>query len=235
MMKKNGFTLIELMIAMVVGIIIMAAIYALMNTSQESSVGVNRKIMTQQDARAALDLMAMEIRMASFNPTESFTVGGTVPACASMGGFAGGVAGRVGIQIAGQNALLIAMDLDGNGTFNGPNEYIYYAFAGDRITRNIRCGGNAAFLGGAGTGTTVVNNAATPVFQYFNAAGNDISATVRNTPDVIAGLGGIKDIRRIRITIVVDVETRGRAFNTNQRTYTTDILVRNHAISAKPM
>ena len=68
-MKKNGFSLVELIIAMAVGLLIMTAIYAIINMAQRSSASVGRKVVTQQDARAVLDLMAMEIRMASYNPT----------------------------------------------------------------------------------------------------------------------------------------------------------------------
>ena len=61
--------MVELLIAMVVGIIIMTAIYAMVNLSQGTSAGVGRRIATQQDSRAVLDLMAMEVSMVSFNPS----------------------------------------------------------------------------------------------------------------------------------------------------------------------
>ncbi|HDS05772.1 MAG TPA: prepilin-type N-terminal cleavage/methylation domain-containing protein, partial [Deltaproteobacteria bacterium] len=159
MMNKRGVSLVELIVAMAVGIIIMAAIYSLMNTGQQSSASLARKVLTQQDARAVLDLMAMEIRMASFNPTDNASLGGTTPACNSMNSFAGGVASRGGIQIAEQNRLLIAMDLNGifesgenkipDGKIGNPgtNEYIYYEYANNTITRNVSCGGNTVILG----------------------------------------------------------------------------------------
>ncbi len=57
-MNKKGVSLVELIVAMAVGIIIMAAIYSLMNTGQKSSSSLARKVLTQQDARAVMDLMA---------------------------------------------------------------------------------------------------------------------------------------------------------------------------------
>ena len=78
-MKKNGFSLVELIIAVAVGLLIMTAVYAIINLAQSSSVSVGRKVVTQQDARSVLDLMAMEIRMASYNPTQSTTLWSTIP------------------------------------------------------------------------------------------------------------------------------------------------------------
>lgn len=250
-MSKKGFTLVELLIAMVVGLIIMAAIYGMMNLSQNSSSAISRKVQTQQDARAVLDLMAMEIRMASYNPTLSTTVWSTVPACASMEGFAGSAAtsARKGIQIAKDNSILVAMDLgtsdstttlaetpDGviYGVGAAPNEYIYYSYdsANGQITRNVSCGGNETILGGDGSGTTVVNNdAGQPLFQYFNSAGTDISSTVKSSPNAVDGGGGIRDVRRIRINIVVDVENQDAKIKVSRKTHSTDILVRNHALN----
>ncbi|MCK7477838.1 MAG: hypothetical protein M0C28_10690 [Candidatus Moduliflexus flocculans] len=46
----------------------MAAVYSLMTLTQKTSTSLDRKVITQQDTRTVLDLMAMEIRMASFNP-----------------------------------------------------------------------------------------------------------------------------------------------------------------------
>ena len=61
------------MIAIVIGMVVMLAIYSTNNLAQRSSSSVGRKVVTQQDARAVLDLMAMamEIRMATYNPTRA--------------------------------------------------------------------------------------------------------------------------------------------------------------------
>ncbi len=227
MMNKKGVTLIEIIVAMAVGLIILTAIYGLMNTGQKSSASLARKVLTQQDARAVMDLMAMEIRMASYNPTETISLGGTTPSCNSMNSFAGGVASRAGIQIAGEDRLLITMDLDKSGSIGGgSNEYIYYEYANNRITRNVSCGGNTVILGGAGSGSRVINDANTPLFQYFADSATPMTLPLSNQQ--------IQNIRRIRITIVVEVEDQTKAFHVSNKTYTTDLLVRNHAITRKP-
>ena len=66
--KDKGFTLVEILMAVFIGLILLGAVYVSMNSGQRSSAGVERKVAAQQDVRAALEVMAMEISMASFNP-----------------------------------------------------------------------------------------------------------------------------------------------------------------------
>ena len=236
-MKKNGFTLIELLIAIAVGLIIMAAVYGGMNMAQHSSSSIDRKTLTQQDTRAVLNLMAMEIRMASFTRRNNNAVWTTIPsaastpACTQMG-LATPVAVRKGIQLAGANEILIAMDLNADNIIGPPssNEYIYYKLEEQRITRNVTCGGNQTILGGAGSSTLVVNTVATPLFTYFDEDGQDISAAVGSAPGSTSDTN-IPLIRSIRITIVASVEKQGSQFGVKPITYTTDVLVKNHVLS----
>jgi prepilin-type N-terminal cleavage/methylation domain-containing protein len=225
--KKNGFTLVELIIAVAVGLLILTAVYASINMAQRSSASVGRKVVTQQDARSVLDLMAMEIRMASYNPTSTKSIWLSIPtaACASMGSFSP-VNANIGIQTAAgtpnANTIVIAMDLNADRIIGPPgtSEYIEYSYNGaDTITRNVNCGNDQPILGGAGSATMVRNNAAgMSLFQYFDSNG--------------AATTSIPAIRRIRITIVADTESNDNLTSKTRRmTYTTDVLVPNHALS----
>lgn len=67
MQKQNpehGFTLLELMVSMVVGLIVMAALASLFKTGLDSTMLVTQRAETQQNMRAALDLMVKDISMA---------------------------------------------------------------------------------------------------------------------------------------------------------------------------
>ena len=242
-MKRNGFTLIELFVAMGVGAAIMAAVYTSMNIAQRSSVSVGRKIVTQQDVRAVLDLMAMEIRMASYNPvSSSATWNGMVLGNCIGSNITFTDKLNKGILVATTTSIALAMDLDSSGAIgDAANEYIVYALNGvNAITRNVNCGGGNTILGNdpnaPQSNTTRVTNTATntPLFQYFDKDNKNITATVtiNNLPNNDFSIG-IPAIRRVRITIVADTQDvdsfsgRGR---TKRMTYTTDILVKNHAL-----
>jgi prepilin-type N-terminal cleavage/methylation domain-containing protein len=227
-MKRNGFTLIEILIAMVVALVIMAAVYGTMTMAQRTSSNLGRKIVTQQDTRAILDFMAIEIRMASYNPTNDKATWSGAIACNGLAM----IPAFKGIQTANANTIAVAMDLDGSQTIgNVGNEYIVYSYAGaNSITRNVSCGGNQAILGGAAPDSNVRNAAAgVNLFRYFDKNDQEITATVNNNPSIV---NGIPAIRRILITIVAD--TAEIDLNTKQprrMIYSTNVLVRNHALS----
>src|SRR5579859_1517799 len=67
MSKQNprlGFTLIELLVAMALGLLVMAAAASLFKTGLNSTMLVTQRAETQQNMRAAIDLMVKDIGMA---------------------------------------------------------------------------------------------------------------------------------------------------------------------------
>ena len=218
-MKKNeGFTLVELMVAMGVTMALMGAVYMSVNSAQRHSSAIERKLSAQQDVKPVLDLMGMEIGMASYNPTAASLWGGSL---------------NRGIQEATTSSIRVEMDigpgLDGNGTLGDhPNEVIRYNYdtVNQYITRETNYGGGQPFLGDIPTrprAIRVINNTLNiPLFRYYDGTGADISATLP---------AAIPNIRRIDITLVV--ETEGVDPNTNLRRrliYSTSVIPRNHAI-----
>jgi prepilin-type N-terminal cleavage/methylation domain-containing protein len=248
-MKKNGFSLVELIIAVAVGLLIMTAVYAMINMAQRSSASVGRKVVTQQDVRAVLDLMAMEIRMASCNPTMSSTLWSTIPTGCSSITFSLDPT-KKGIQTATANTIFIAMDLNNPPITpavigDAANEYIEYSYNNTTSTiyRNVSCSGDTSILGGATSATMVTNgtcsayvngtctctaniNGTCPaLFQYFDVSGNNLADGSGTVPTA-----SIPNIRRIRITIVANTESSDSLTHKPRiMTYTTDVLVKNHA------
>lgn len=64
--KNRGVTLIELMIVLVIAAILVGGVYSLFITQQRSYAVQDQVAGVQQDARAALNIMARDIRMAGF-------------------------------------------------------------------------------------------------------------------------------------------------------------------------
>ena len=234
MKNDKGFTLVELMIAMAVSMFILAAVYVAVNSTQRHSTNIERKVTAQQDVKPALDIMALEIGMASYNPTIATGLW-VVPSGTCMGTAANQT--YRGIQEATANSLVVEMDIsdgsggDGDGMLGDANEVIRYAYdtGNQYITRETSCGGGQPFLGDtvAGRKTIRVINGTLgiPVFRYFNGAGAEIAVSGTN-------LGGlIPNIRRIEI--VLAVETEGVDVTTGQSKrliYSTSVIPRNHAI-----
>lgn len=233
MKKHDGFTLVEMVISIAVGMVIIMAIYAVVNIGQRSTVTVERKVAAHQDARASLELMELEIQMASYNPTSAPNIWMDPGNCAA----ASGNQGYRGIQAATDSSITVEADIsgsggDGDGIVGGStNEIITYAYdsVNQYLTRSTNCGGNQPFLGdspasGRPRAVRVINTAAVPVFRYFNAQGTEITA---------AGLpAGIPNIARIDITLWVETENVDQ--NSGQRrrmVYSTSVIPRNHVIN----
>jgi prepilin-type N-terminal cleavage/methylation domain-containing protein len=239
--NRNGFTLIEVLVALGIGIFMMMAIYGVINHAQRSSTGIERKVVAQQDERSAIELMAMEIRMASYNMY--YSAGNWVNAATCNGAAANQL--WKGIQEATPFAITVEMDISDNCTANSnpacmtdADEIIRYNYvpAEFYITRTTNCGTAQAFLGD----TTASGNPRTvrvindingngvydegvdvPVFRYFDGQGAEITSA--QLP------ASIPDIRRIEITLVVETENVDPNTGARRRmTYSTSVIPRNH-------
>jgi type II secretory pathway pseudopilin PulG len=237
----GGFTLGELLLALFVGAVLMSAVYVTMISGQRSSAGVERKVAAQQDVRAALEIMTMDISMASYNPNFILGIWTDSSACAG----ASPNQAYKGIQEATPTVITVEMDIgESDSIGDNENEIIRYTYdAGNQyITRRTNCGSAQPFLGAvagapAGTRTVrVINNRAginngpgqgTPaVFRYYDSNGTELYPYPGKNP------GDIPNIRRIDITLAVETEEMDPGTNAfRQMIYSTSVLVRNHAIN----
>jgi prepilin-type N-terminal cleavage/methylation domain-containing protein len=62
--RERGFTLLELLVSIAVGLIVMAAMAGLFKAGMDSAMVVTQRAETQQNMRAAIDLMVKDIGMA---------------------------------------------------------------------------------------------------------------------------------------------------------------------------
>ena len=233
MMSQRGFTLAEVLVSLAVGVVIITAIYAAVVSGQRATGNIERKVVAHQDARAALELMALEIQMASFNPNFTTGMWRSGGDCTT----ASGNQGYRGIQAATPTSITVEADINENGAVlnvgtpnQNPNEVITYTYdaANQYITRRTGCGGNQPFLGdnpanNTPRGVRVINTDAVPVFRFFNAQGTEITS---------AGLpAGIPNIARIDITLWAETEYPDTSSGQRKRmVYSTSVIPRNHVI-----
>jgi prepilin-type N-terminal cleavage/methylation domain-containing protein len=74
--EQQGFSLVELLIAMVIGLIILAGVYRAFTAQQKNFVVQEQVSEAQQSVRAVMDLIARDMRMAGFGKP-SWAVGGS--------------------------------------------------------------------------------------------------------------------------------------------------------------
>lgn len=121
---ENGFTLIELLIATALALVIIGALSSAF-ISQRKTYAVQEQVSEMiQGARAAMDMISREVKMAGYDPTEA-GIGG-IPYSATQ--------------------LETRADFNGDGDTSDANEKIIYTFdtANKQIDRNTG-GGNQPF------------------------------------------------------------------------------------------
>lgn len=119
--REQGFTLVELLISMAVVLVVMASISGAF-ISQRKAYNTQEQITEMiQNARAAMDIIGREVKMAGYDPTGAGIVG--VPYSASQ--------------------LQIVADLNGDGDTSDSNENIIYTYDGIDFQIDRNTGGGA--------------------------------------------------------------------------------------------
>jgi type IV pilus assembly protein PilW len=140
----TGFTLTELMVAMGIGMVVLAAVTTTFMAQAKFYSAQEQINEMQQNSRGALDIITRELKMAGYKPN---------------GGTFDGVTYDT-------SQLMIQADLDGNGgisTSGSANEQISYAYdsTNKQITRKI----------GTGTNEVLADNIIAFAFSYLNSSG----------------------------------------------------------------
>jgi type IV pilus assembly protein PilW len=166
--KIDGFTLVELMVSMGIGMMILAAVTTTF-MSQTRIYNAQEQINEmQQNARGVLDIISREVKMAGYNPG---------------GGSFDGVTYN-------STQLLIQADLDSSGTISTSStasEQITYAYdvVNKRITRAV----------GSAAAQILANNITVFTFSYLDATtgATTISANIRQVTISITAITAKQD------------------------------------------
>jgi hypothetical protein len=192
-----GATLIEQMVALLLGSVLITALYGYFRSSLYHLLSIETKTATLEDARGALDIMLLDLRQAGSWGS------GSVPA--EMGGAddPDGDADLICNRVYAATATLIHIQMDLNGNDNcsdaDPRENIRYELTGPTST----CPGSNIIRR---NGDCLVANVTLPVsgrlFTYYDADGAELG----NSP-------ALDLIKRIRIGFAVEVKNPDPRFS----------------------
>ena len=186
--NEDGFTLIELMVALVISSIVIVAIFMTFNSQHKSYITQDRVSDMHQNIRAAMYFMEREIRMAGCDPF------GNADAA---------------ITTAGPELLSFSMDIRGDSDGSDPdgdtadtNEQVTFVLDdpdGDGVDNELDRNNN-----------TIAENIDAISFVYLDEDGiqldDDGGGNVTTS---------ISDIRSIQITLVARTEGRDAEFSNN--------------------
>jgi Tfp pilus assembly protein PilW len=187
---QKGTTLIEQMVALLLGSVMLMALYGFYRAQLFQTLSQETKTGTLQDVRGALDIMARDLKNAGSwasgsAPLETGTIDDPEQD-------ADGVCNRV--YAATASMIHVQMDLNGNGNCSDvePKENIRYELTGPTST----CSGAKIIRR---NGDCLVANVNTPtagkLFSYFDESGTNLG----ETPSLAA-------IKRVRIAFTVQIK-----------------------------
>jgi type IV pilus assembly protein PilW len=172
--KKEGFTLSELLVAMVMSAVVMAAIYSTYYSQQRSYLVQEQVAAMQQNLRAAMFYMEKEIRMAGCDPKRT---------------------ADAGITTANADSISFTEDITGgaagapDGDTSDANENITYSLSAGDLWRNDMNGGNE----------TIAQNIDKLNFVYLDGASPPNVLDDDGNGNVSTS---ISQIRSVQVTIV---------------------------------
>jgi prepilin-type N-terminal cleavage/methylation domain-containing protein len=213
---QDGFTLVELMVAMSIFLLILVGIFQVFDPSRNAYQVSERKLDVQQNARVAMDRMARQIRMTGYFPENVDNNN------------ANDLSNP--IQVATESALSVAGDLDGTGASN------VYTFCRDAAgLRRVQgaIGAGASYT--CANGTLMAESVTALNFAYFDSANNPVPNPPTGPFNLDAqGLGGAPSFvdvsqRSIVRRIVIIVTARENVTGQAAQTYTlaSDVRLRN--------
>jgi len=165
-MKTDGFTIIEMLVAMALVGIVMGAIYGVFASSNRSYHTQDSVADAQQNVRAGIDFMVRDLRMAGLDPLDK---------------------AGAGIETAAGSNLRFTADLDMDGIIDNPDasdgideadlERVAYEYDGANLLERVLYKAD----GTEEDRQTLVDNVSALQFTYPDAASVVISMTVRGT------------------------------------------------------
>jgi len=204
-----GFTLAEVLVSLAIISILLAALTGVFERSGRLYTSQNATAALQQEVRAALDVIASEVRMAAYNPTKADNSSTNK---------------KFSIKKASATEFRFTTDLDGDGKLGNPTSKKPYNDDGECEARSFRLSlGTQSIRMGCGDGTTYVKD-----WETLIGATDNLKVTLLdfgyldkdNNPTTLRS-----EIRSTVITITAEAPA-GRA-GMLQRTYTTTVDIRN--------
>jgi type II secretory pathway component PulJ len=204
---SRGFTVVELLVALGMAAVVFGLIVSFFANMSRSTTTQNAAAAAQQTARAGVDFMAQELRLAGLDPLESADAG--IEEISPTG---------IKIRFTSDSCNLPIGHSDNcenpvpDGNVNGKNERVTYWYdAGSRVLRRYLYEGTPSQTWMPLLEQVEPNPGNVPLFTFLD--GNGSPTTVRG------------DIRTVLITLTV-LEPAGRS-KTVERTYSSRVRLRN--------
>lgn len=127
---RHGFTLVEMMMAMLLATVVLAGVVLLFSSSNRAFVAQDQVVTMEQNIRGSLEILAFELQMAGYVPQENLAAGaGPITADVSGQSWTNGTFEK--IEEASATALTFVADMNADNDA----ETVRYSLNGTVLTR----------------------------------------------------------------------------------------------------
>lgn len=192
MTRRNhaGFTLVELMVAMAIATLVLAAIYKAFEVQMRRHTAEQQVVEMQQNVRAAMYLLKRDIRLAGYNPADPPADAGFVANFASFGSPHDGAG-----AITDASDIAFTMDSNGNGAIDSGSSFELIAYRHDPVNMLLE-----RYDAATGTWQRVAEKIESVTFTYRRADDSVIATPVTGS--------NLQDIRYVGIDIQASTGNR---------------------------
>ncbi|MCA9471291.1 MAG: prepilin-type N-terminal cleavage/methylation domain-containing protein [Nitrospirales bacterium] len=152
--NEQGFTLVEVMVALALSVLTVGATYTIYARQVQSQIVRDEQLDMQQHARVAMDLLTREVHMAGYDPRH-------VNRDQLLTNDFDGI-------VYDPSMLVVRADLNGNGVPTDTNEFIQFSHDPRTMTLRRNTGGGRQLLAEHIQGFAV---------QYFNRHGQETTVS----------------------------------------------------------
>ena len=181
--RQRGFSTAELLVASVVSLIGFAALYVVFFAQQKAVRTQDTYADVQTTTRSVLDLMAREIRMASYDPSGTALAVAPGPACPGV---------RRGLTEATPTRVHFQQDLNGDGALTGSNEDLVYELVGTDLRRTDGANAPVVLASGLPSGGFVL--------RYFTGGNPSVELVPTGSPAALTA-SQCDCVARVRLTL----------------------------------
>jgi Tfp pilus assembly protein PilW len=209
---RRGFSTIEVLVSSTIILIMIGVIYSFFLTQQSALASLGAYANAQGVTRTVMDVMARELRMASFDPTGAALPDSPSPTC-------GGV--KDGLIEATPTSVRFRQDLSGDGVISAVGEDVRYDLVASTIRRTEGNGTPLPLVTGVPAGGFVV--------RYFDGSNPPQELVPTGTPPMLsAALRAC--VTKVRIRVFAYLQNPDPDLMPQTSLAETEVAIRNRSI-----
>ena len=214
--RSAGFSLMEVLVAGTVSVVVLLGLMAFFDSQQRAYAAVNSYAQSQNVTRTAIDLIARELRMSSFDPTGTAILPQPVfLPCPDV---------KQGLVLGMPGLIRFQQDLDGDGLLLSAGEDVMYGQVGRQILRWD--------LGTLGTGVALVTGVPTDGLRstYFDGAVPPNELVPAGSPPTLTQ-GQRACVEKVQIRIEAQIDSPHPSMNDLRSVVESGVAIRNRSIA----